>query len=211
MNLKLEGKVALVTGASRGIGKKISEVLDSEGVKVYGISRTEDKIDLSTYVGLDEAKKIIREIKPSILINNVGGGGRRPGSIESYEDTWNRNCRPMVELTYEFLKHIHPAEPNRIITIASIYGKESGLNPWFTSAKAYQIAFMKEMASAYRHSKITFNTISPGEIDVGKVQRLGYFGDTEDVANLVAYLCSEKAKHINGANIVVDGGESYSF
>ena len=204
----------MVTGSSKGIGQSITNLLLKEGVKVYGISRT-DNMDLSTQEGLEQAKKIIKEINPSILINNVGGFGRKYDFIASYYGAFNINCVPMFELTDEFLHRLcslnRPHESGRVITISSIYGKEAGLNPFFTAAKAYQVAYMKEMSRKFRQRNITFNTICPGEIDVGKVEKQSHFGKPEDVANLVAFLCSDLAKHINGACITVDGGESYSY
>jgi NAD(P)-dependent dehydrogenase (short-subunit alcohol dehydrogenase family) len=64
-----------------------------------------------------------------------------------------------------------------------------------------------------RYEGITFNTICPGHIDVGKLMGsyAGKAGKPEDIAGIATFLCSEKAKHINGACIVVDGGESKSF
>ncbi|MEK6883180.1 MAG: SDR family NAD(P)-dependent oxidoreductase [Nanoarchaeota archaeon] len=212
MEFGLENKVAIVTGGSRGIGKAIVNALVDEGVYVDSISRTggafDHYADLSTIQGLELARKYIEQIQPNILINNVGGVGNRPERFKNYEEAYNMNVRPMLELTDEALKY----RLERVITISSIYGKEGGLNPWFTSAKAYQIAWNKEMARKYR-GKINFNIVAPGHINTGKEfpDNPEIIGSPEDVANLVTFLCSEKAKHITGACIVVDGGESYSF
>jgi 3-oxoacyl-[acyl-carrier protein] reductase len=96
----------------------------------------------------------------------------------------------------------------RIITISSIFGKEAGGRPWFNMAKAAEISLMKSLAGKYRG--ITFNSIAPGHIDIGTKNFTGQ-GKPEDVANIVVFLCSDRAKHINGACITVDGGESRSF
>jgi 3-oxoacyl-[acyl-carrier protein] reductase len=114
----------------------------------------------------------------------------------------------MMTLTNEFVEH---KNKGRVITISSIYGKEKGENPGFCAAKSAQIAYMKSMAGKY--NKITFNTICPGHIDVGKPfpDNPKVLGKPKDVANLVVFLCSDKARHINGATITVDGGESHSF
>jgi 3-oxoacyl-[acyl-carrier protein] reductase len=82
-------------------------------------------------------------------------------------------------------------------------------------AKAAQTALMKSLASQSYLARdgITFNSVAPGEIDVGKPPSgaelpLGRMGTPEEVANVVAFLCSEGASLVNGANIVVDGGQS---
>ena len=207
MKLNLEEKNAIITGGSRGIGKSICDILEEEGVITHSISRTSIlKADLSREDGISVAIGYIQSIKPKILINNVGGVGRSRGNLEyNINEAYRMNIRPMIRLTEEAIKQ----GVEKVVTISSIYGKEAGLNPWFTGAKAYQIAFMKEMSKLVPY--VNFNTVCPGEVDVGKIDRLQYFGQPEDVGNLVAFLCSDKAKHINGACIVIDGGRGYSF
>ena len=203
MNLNLKGKTALVTGASRGIGLAIKKALEKEGVKVISWSRSE---------GFDLMKawrhQMIMEKFPKvdILINNVGGIGSNPYEVAL---PMEKNYGIMVDLIREFLKD--KASWGRVITISSIYGKEKGHNPGFTAAKAAQIAYMKSLAG--RCGAITFNTICPGHIDVGKPfpDKPEIIGKPSDVANIVTFLCSDKAKHINGACVTVDGGESHSF
>ena len=199
MELGLEGKSAIVTGASKGIGKAIMESLKKEGVYVYNMSRT---------TGYDLIKKIPEELESHILINNVGGGG----TWSNFKECIDKNYGIMLDMTTNYLKSHR--DWGRVITIASIYGKEKGPNPGFTAAKAAQIAYMKSMAGKVEGT--TFNTVCPGYIDVGKPFNLDIpypstVGKPEDVANLVTYLCSPKANHIDGACITVDGGCTHSW
>ena len=208
MRLDLDNKIALVSGGLHGIGKSIVNELKKENAIPMYFSKS---MGFNVFTNLKGAIEYFKKYDVDILINNVGGGGRWKESPNVYKDTIYLNLAPMIELTNQFLPKMLEKKYGRIITISSMYGKEAGLNPWFTSAKAYQIAYMKEMAKKYKDTGITFNTICPGEIDVNKVKRQKYFGDPEDVANLVTFLCSDKAKHINGATIQIDGGYSHSF
>jgi 3-oxoacyl-[acyl-carrier protein] reductase len=161
-----------------------------EGVEVTSWSRSE---------GIDLTSDVPNIPNIDILINNFGGAGRNYSLIPMYN-----NFEVSRELIKQFISQ--KKKWGRIITISSIYGKEKGPNPEFTAAKSAQIAYMKSLAGRYEGT--TFNTICPGHIDVGK----GWTGgDPKDVAYLVAFLCSDKASFINGACIVVDGGESHSF
>lgn len=197
MELGLENKTALVTGASSGIGKAIKFALEKEGCKVINWDRlTGFELTLTDY----DFPFVV-----DILINNVGGGG----TWIHEDEQMDINYHTMVDLTTKFLNK--KRKWGRIITISSIYGKEKGHNPGFTAAKAAQIAYMKSLSGKY--PGITFNTICPGHIDVGKPfpDNPKIVGKPEYVANLAVFLCSGKAKHINGATITVDGGASHAF
>lgn len=210
MELNLKGKKALVTGGSKGIGKAIAELLRQEGADITIVSRSEGlKIDVEK----DSLDSVPSEF--DILINNVGGGGRW-GSEEyekfnEWDAVYDKNAGIATKLTMKCLPYMMKKKWGRVVTISSIYGKESGGRPWFVMAKAAEIALMKSLAGKYEG--ITFNTIAPGYIDVGKLipEKPKFFGKPEDVAYLVAFLCSDNAKFINGACIAVDGGESRSF
>jgi len=174
-----------------------------------------------------------------ILINNVGGGGRWGSELveEVPEDIWidvyNKNALATVRFTMRLIPFMRKQRWGRIVTISSIYGREGGGRPWFNMAKSAEISLMKTLALSHYLARdgITFNSIAPGAImipDTGweKEQRknpkkiekmlnaqfpLGRFGTPEEVANVVAFLCSKKASLINGACIAVDGGEGKSF
>jgi len=174
-----------------------------------------------------------------ILINNVGGGGRWGTEIveETAEDVWldvyNKNALSAVRFTMKAIPYMRKQKWGRVVTISSIYGREGGGRPWFNMAKSAEISLMKTLAMNPSLSRdgITFNSVSPGSImipDTGweKEQKgnlakfremvesqfpLGRLGTPEEVANVVVFLCSEKASLVNGASIAVDGSESRSF
>jgi len=196
MELNLKGKKALITGGSKGIGLAIKKALEEEGVECISWSRSE---------GVDLENDIPEIPDIDFLINNVGGRG----TWNEFNKIININLNPFLNLTHQFMAL--GKIDGRIITIASIYGKEKGDNQTFTACKAFQIAMMKSLAG--RCGKVTFNTICPGHIDVGKPfpYKPEKIGKPEDVANIVTFLCSDLASHINGACITVDGGESHAF
>ena len=210
MELNLKGKRALVSGGSKGIGLAIKKALEAEGVEVISLSRSEGS-DLMDRKAMYKAMTThLRGC--NILINNLGGKGSM--ETEYYHDEITKiNYTTTVKLTLAFL--IAPPKWGRVISISSIYGKEKGHNPAFTAAKAAQIAYSKCM-SKNEHG-IRWNTISPGYIktkkDIIKYAKKvnAPIGKPVDIANMVIYLCSEKASFINGVNIVIDGGFSNSF
>ena len=195
MELGLAGKTALITGGSKGIGLAIRQSLEEEGVKVISWSRTE---------GVDLMRKIPDMPAIDFVIHNVGGGGT--WAREDWSEIMYKNYGILASMLTKLAISV-----TRVITISSIYGKEAGFSEAFTAAKAAEIAYMKSCSRKY--ADCTFNTICPGHIDVGKPfpHEPEILGKPEDVAGIVTFLCSDKAKHINGACITVDGGESYSF
>jgi 3-oxoacyl-[acyl-carrier protein] reductase len=203
----LEGKKALVTGGCKGIGLAIVKALEAEGCKVNSVCRCKG-FDLTK--DIDIKRTIALYSESDILINNVGGGGTWPDN--KWEEVLEKNIYPMVELTSILMCNMRDKDWGRVITISSIFGKESGGTSGFTSAKSYQIAYMKSLSGDWDFRNITFNTVCPGPIKVdGKEMTYERYGQPEDVANLVTFLCSDKARWISGACITVDGGMSRSF
>ena len=226
MNLNLKGKRVLVTGGSRGIGRSIADELLKEGCVVDICSRTEDII-------IDVLKDDLNKIdgQYDILINNVGGGGRWGSEeyeqFEEWEEVYEKNAGVARKLTMKCIPYMRDKKWGRVITISSIFGKEAGGMPWFNMAKSAQTSLMKTLAMnpELSRSGITFNSVAPGAImipDTGwdnknemkqKIVQLplGRMGTPEEVAAVVAFICSERASLINGASIAVDGAESRSF
>lgn len=174
-----------------------------------------------------------------ILVNNAGGGGRwgSDNVEETTEDVWldvyNKNALAAIRFTIRVVPYMRRQKWGRVVTITSTYGREGGGRPWFNMAKSAEISLMKTLAMKpdLVRDGITFNSIAPGSImipDTGwekeqkadpvKFQKkvnhqfpLGRLGTSMEVANVVTFICSERAALVNGACITVDGGESKSF
>lgn len=260
MDLGIEGKYALVTGGTHGIGKSIALALADEGCNVAVCSRTQKNIketirqlkaknidcigiraDVTNKADIGKVmKRVIKQWgKVHILINNVGGGGRWGSEqIEATEEkTWlevyNKNVLTAVRFSNLAIPLMRRQKWGRIVTITSIYGREAGARPWFGISKMVQASLMKSLSLKHYLVKdgITFNSVAPGAImipDTGwekalkerpkevkefikRELPLGRFGTPEEVANLVVFICSERAGLINGACIPIDGGQGKSF
>ncbi|MEW5911533.1 MAG: SDR family oxidoreductase [Thermodesulfobacteriota bacterium] len=174
-----------------------------------------------------------------ILVNNVGGGGRwgkervEENTPAVWLEVFEKNALSAVRFTMRVLPIMLEQKWGRIVTITSIFGREGGGRPWFNMAKAAQTSMMKSL-SLQRYltrANITFNSVAPGPImipDTGwdKMRKdspaefakyadqelvAGRLGTSEEVADVVTFLCSERASWVNGASIVVDGGQSRAF
>lgn len=172
-----------------------------------------------------------------ILVNNVGGGGRwgkdtvEDTELRVWTEVYDKNAMAAVRFTRRALLHMRRGRWGRVVTITSIYGgKEGGGRPWFTMAKAAETSLMKSlsMMSYLVRDGITFNCVAPGGIHIPGTgfdderdrdpegfarmvdleYPLGRLGTADEVASVVAFLCSQRASLVNGANITVDGGQS---
>jgi len=260
MDLGIKGKYALVTGGSHGIGRNIALALAEEGCNVAVFSRNSNKVKKVAKelekkgvktIGLSADAMILKDIERvmksvidswgtiHILINNVGGGGRwgSKNVEETSEDVWtdvyNKNALAATRFTMKAIPYMKKQKWGRVVTIASILGKEGGGRPWFNMAKSAEISLMKTLARTpdLVRNGITFNSVAPGSImipDTGwekeknekpkefekRIDRefpLGRLGTPEEVANVVTFICSTESSLMNGACISVDGGESRSF
>lgn len=214
---------ALVTGGTHGIGLAIAERLTRDGMEVISASRrTNPALDATSEKSIRDYRAYLYEIGGvDVLINNVGGGGRWGGDIcntepSVWQSVYSKNAGVAIALTAAMLPHMVAKKWGRVVCITSIYAHHAAPKPWFGVAKASQVAVMASLAKQpqYVRHGITFNCVAPGHIDVGGVPvdpsgfPLGRIGRAEEVAAVVSFLCSEGASLVNGANIVVDGGES---
>lgn len=171
-----------------------------------------------------------------ILINNVGGGGRWGNEdvlsteLKVWEEVYQKNVSVATQLTLAFLPAMVSGGWGRVIGITSIYGRYAGGRPWFNTAKVAETALFKSFSRNidFVRRGITFNTVAPGGImipntgwealrqsDPRRFEEmidstfpLGRMGTPEEVADVVTFLCSSRAGLVNGASILVDGGES---
>jgi len=218
--------------------KKLWEVeaeLEAKGVKTKAIIA-----DVRTLSDIEAAIQSTCQALGTIhiLVNNVGGGGRwgSENPIETHDDVWqdiyNKNALAAVRFTMRAIPIMQKQKWGRVVTISSIHGLEGGGRPWFNMAKSAEISLMKTLAmnADFARDGITFNSVAPGGImisgtgweeeqeknrekfkEVIDSLPLGRLGTPEEVANVVAFLCSEKASLVSGAAIPVDGAESRRF
>jgi 3-oxoacyl-[acyl-carrier protein] reductase len=194
MNLGLEGKTALITAASGGIGRGIAEALADAGVRVAISGRNGAALE---QVGAALAGRAGG--RPVIVVGDVCAQG---GPAQIAADA-------------------AATLGGRIVNIsgALVAPKLNGAAP----AKAALVSWSRTLSSELGPYGVTVNTIAPGRINSAQIQKLhpteqsradfikqnipaGYFGEPCDIGHLVAFLASPLARYINGAAIPVDGG-----
>ncbi len=248
--MELEGKVALVTGASRGIGKAVALKLASLGSKMavnYVAIEANNKIDADNVVesiirlggeamsveadvrDSEAVKAMVEQVtdkwgKIDILVNNAGINRDTlllRMSDEAWDDVINTNLRGAYLCTKFALRSMVRQGWGRIINISSvagIFGNVGQSN--YAASKGGLIAFTKTIAREMGSRNITVNAVAPGFIITGMTDKLPAerkeailamiplrrFGQPEDIAELVAFLASERAGYITGQVITIDGG-----
>ena len=248
--MELEGKVALVTGASRGMGKAIALKLASLGSKVvvnYVAIEASNKVDADNLVESiirlgGEAMSVEADVRDSetvkgmveqvtdkwskidILVNNAGIN-RDTLLLRMSDDAWDdvisTNLRGAYLCTKFALRSMMRQEWGRIINISSVTGLVGNAGQSnYAASKGGLIAFTKSVAREMGSRNITVNAVAPGYIITGMTDKLPSerkeailamiplqrFGQPEDVAELVAFLASDRAGYITGQAITIDGG-----
>jgi len=246
--MDLDGKVALVTGGSRGIGAAICVDLAKEGADVsltYLESEEEEaQAVVKTIEGLGKkggkyvveisdfdavqglVGKVVSEFgRLDILINNAGTN-RDSVVWKMTEEQWDHVIDVDLKGTFNTIRAAAPVfkeqRAGKIVNIASINalrGRFGQAN--YAAAKAGMIGLTKTVAKELGRYQVNANAVAPGMIETDMIKSLpeefrqqslaesvlGHLGKPEDVAYLVSFLCSDRARHITGEVIKVDGGQ----
>ena len=242
----ISGRFALVTGASKGIGKASALRLGEQGVNVavnYNRSQAEaeDTVEQLTALGvqafivkgdvssLDEVAGMVDEVTErfgqiDILVNNAGiisDSLLIRMSDEAWEDVISTNLNGTFYCTRAVLRGMIRRRWGRVINIGSVVGIRGNIGQVnYSASKAGIIGFTKALAKEVASRNITVNTVTPGYINTDTVDVLpqatkdrimtwipqGHFGEVDDVAHMVAFIASERARYMTGQIVSIDGG-----
>ena len=232
-------KTALVTGASRGIGRAIALELKSKDFSIIGTATSQAGVDtliengIEGYIlDLNSPNSIVNfweqleadKKNISVLVNNAGITRDNivlRMSDDEWSDIMNVHLNGTFQLCKRSLKMMLKNKWGRIINISSAsasIGNRGQSN--YAAAKAGVEAFTKSLAKEVGKRDITINAVAPGFIATDMTEQndgvnaeylikeipLGRFGEPEEVAGLVKFLCSEKASYITGQTIHINGG-----
>jgi 3-oxoacyl-[acyl-carrier protein] reductase len=244
MDLKLEGRVALVTGASAGLGRTIAKLLAEEGCKLAILGRRRPLLEsLAAELPASAEPLIIAEditdptaatrIRDAvlerfgccdILVNNAGGSRPQPdlGTPEIWAEAMELNFHAGLRITHALVPAMQERQYGRIINLT---GQDEPHNVNAANAPNGAVhIWAKALSRQLGRDGITVNSIPPGRIHSEQIDTrimpteesrrawaetqvpVGYIGEPEDLAVLVAFLASPRARYITGQVIHVDGG-----
>jgi len=234
--MRFEGKKILVTGGTRGIGKSIADLFVAEGGDVIVTGRGDRTTniykdrkylfaDFSDRDSVDELLPVLRDSGFDICVNNAGINIIKPfGQVDAddFDKVMQVNLHTPFKISQAVFGKMMAKNWGRIVNIASIWSvvTKAGRSS-YTSAKAGLVGMTRTMGVELARHNILVNSVSPGftmtdltreSLTPDEMAKIvsgvpaGRFAEPEEIARLVAFLCSAENTYIVGQNIVMDGG-----
>jgi 3-oxoacyl-[acyl-carrier protein] reductase len=254
MDLGLDGKMCVVTGASRGIGLEVGRSLCAEGGQVLFVGRDADAlIEAADSCGgeylagdvtdPDVAERIVATCAEQmggidVLVNNAGTSfarGLDELTDEDWQGQWELHVMAPMRLMRAAAPRMAKRGGGRIVNVCSSAGKRPSLtNAAYSVTKAAELSLSRVFADAYASADVLVNAVAPGAVasalwtgpnglaeqiaaarggspeeavaaQAGKIP-LGRLAEPREIADVVVFLCSERASNVTGAAWSADGG-----
>ena len=236
MDLGLTGRVALVTGASRGIGAAIADALEAEGARVARASRSShhafDSADLGAADGLVDA--VEADLGPiDVYVANTGGPPRFEDPLAIPAAEWEAAHRALVVSPMLIMSRVVPGMRERGFGRVLAVSSSTALEPLrglqlSTANRPGLLAALKHLARENAGAGVTFNAVLPGRIATERIAGgyggmdvaqeaaraqvpAGRLGTPAEVAAAAVFLCSAAASYVTGQSLLVDGGLTHSW
>jgi len=248
VDLGIKDRLALVSGASRGIGQALAKELAREGGRVILVARSADAlevvrrqmtmpdrhcvvaVDLMADGGVQEVADVISKLgNLDIIVHNVGGSlgiQQMFAPSEDWKKVWQFNVGIGHELNRLLIPSMVERRWGRIVHVSTLSTTTYNGNPAYVSAKCALESYVKSLSREVSKHNVIVSAVAPGAISIegryfAKLQQhdpaslneylnqhlpIRRLGKPEDVARVVAFLCSEQASYMAGAVVAVDGG-----
>ena len=190
MDLGLAGKVAIVTGSSRGLGLASAKALAGEGCRLVICGRTESTLEaasrqIADLASPDRVRAVRADVATptgieavingavesfggiDVLVNNVGlarGGGLLDTDESAWQEAFDQTLMPAIRASRLAVPHMIPRGGGAIVIVASIFGREAGGRMTYNAVKAAEISLAKSLAQQLAPGNIRVNSVSPGSI-----------------------------------------------